>query len=90
MTSLDFIPTKPNKVYEDNSLVVTSITANKSAIRLRHIHLLLAYLHYEYTTEVFQAVQTPSRIQIASMGSNPESGTSLMRSDHIVMGHTCT
>ena len=75
-------------MHEDNAAVVTSITANKITPRLRHIDLPLAYLHYEHTKEVFQAVQTPSRIQIANMGTKPESGPSLLRSASIAMGHT--
>ena len=56
--------------------------------RLRHVDLPLAYLHYEHTKEVFQAVQSPSWIQIANMGTKSESGPSLMRSASITMGHT--
>ena len=77
---------RSTKLHEDNEEVVTSSTANKITPRLGHIDLTLAYLHYEHTKEVFQAVQTPSRIQIANMGTKPESGPSLMRSECIVMG----
>ena len=54
VASLMFIPTKQTKVYEDDEEVVTCITANKITPQLRHIHLPLAYLHYDYTMGVFQ------------------------------------
>ena len=88
VTSLGFLPTKPTKVYEDNVAVVTSIISNKITPRHRIIYLSFAYLHYKHTKEGFEAVQTPSRIQIAKMGTKPESGPSLLRSASIAMGPT--
>ena len=88
VTSLVFLTTKLTKVYEDNEALVTSITANKETPRIRHVDLPLDYLHCAHAKDVFQAVQTLSRIQIANVGTKPESGPSLMRSVSIEMGHT--
>ena len=62
MASLCFIPTKPTKVCEDCAVVVKSITDNKITLMLRHTELPLACLYHEHAKEVFQAVQTLSRI----------------------------
>ena len=62
VTSLMFIPKKTTKVYEDNEEVVMHTTTNKITPQRRHIHLPLAYLHYDHTKGMFKALQTPSII----------------------------
>ena len=87
VTYLGFLPTKPIKIYEDNAAVVTSFKSNKITPKIRNVDLPLAYFHYECTKEVFEAVQTPSRIQINNMGTETKSAPSLVRSASIEMGH---
>ena len=65
-----------------------SIMINKITPRLQYIDLLLAYLCYEHTKEVFQVVQTLSRIQIDDIGTKSDSRTSIIRSASMSMGHT--
>lgn len=54
VVSLGFIPTNITKVYENNAALVSSITYNNVAPRLRHTDVPLAYLNYEYTRGIFQ------------------------------------
>ena len=71
VTSVGFIPIKTTKVYEENAELFTSITANNIAPRLRHVDLLLTFIHCEHTKEVFQVAQTQSRTQISNIGTKP-------------------
>ena len=54
VVSLSFIPTNITKVYENNVELVSSITDNNIAPRLRHTDIPLACLNYEYMRGIFQ------------------------------------
>lgn len=87
LISLGCPPTSPTRVYEDNEAVVTSVNSHRITPRLRHIDIPLCYMHNEQSKGVFEVFQVGTRIQMANMGTKPETGPALMRNSSLCMGH---
>ena len=87
LTSIGFVATSPTKVYEDNEAVVTSVNSHRITPRLRHIDTPLCYIHEEQAKGIFEVIQVGTRIQIANMGTKPETVPSLLRNSSMCMGH---
>ena len=87
LTSIGFPATRPTKVYEDNEAVASTVTSHRITPRLRHIDIPLCYLHDEHAKGAFEVVKAPGRMQIANMGTKPESGPAILRNSSLSMGH---
>ena len=90
-TSIGFTAPKPVKVHEDNKAIVNTMKSNRITPYLRHVDLPLCYLHYEHRKGTFKPILILSKMQIANIGTKPESGPSLMRLPSIAIecAHTC-
>ena len=78
LTSTGFTPTRPTTLYEDNKVVTNSITSHRITPRLMRADIQLCCMHNENGKGTFQLIQTPNRIQLENMGTNPESGPALL------------
>ena len=87
LASVGFSSQKAVKACEDNEGVVNTIKSNHIRPYLRHVDLPLCCLHYEHRKGAFELILILSKMQIASMGTKPESGPSLIRLLSIAMGH---
>ena len=74
-------------MYEDNEAVVTSVNSHRITPQLRHIDIPLCYMHNEQAKGIFEVVHVGTRIQMANMGTKPETGLALLRNSSLCMGH---
>ena len=87
LTSIRFTAISPTIVYKDNEAIATSVNSHRITPQLRHINILLCYMHNEQTKGLFEVIQTPMRIQIANMDTKAETGLSLFCNSSISIGY---
>ena len=87
LTSLGFPVSAPTKVYDDDESDVHAIKTRRITPRLRHVNVLICFLHHEHGNGVYEAKQTPSKMHFANLGTKRETDPQLMRNTSLAMGH---
>lgn len=87
LRSIDIPQEEPTPTYEDNAATIAQVMNNQLTPRVKHIDILIGWLHEQATRQRMKPIQTPSSEQKGDMNTKPHRGFTLQKKFLDIMGH---